>query len=469
MDSNRGPSRILKTGLPRFSSLFSPRGLLFLVLLLALFVRGWFLIRNWDNLEMAQSFLVHAEVARNVLNGSWLQVNTSYLAEYAKACLSKQKLIDPEDFPPPTNESLVPLYNDEGGYGTFLAALWKLTGSRRWWHIRVLQMFIDVLMCWLVYRIGDKLVGWRVGILAAVFYALFLPGVEMAVRPHRDIWVTFLFIGSVFLMLEGVEKRSLLRFAAISAATGFVTLMRSTVVLYVFFLGGLLFIVTDKKTGFRFSMLMVLVFGLTVFPLVVRNYNVFGKFLITRGAFWHAFWGGVGQFPNSYKLYEDDQSVASFADKLSPGVPYGTEEYEGVLREKALQEIPKDPLFFGSVAMRRGLVMLFPTLGRMVLCQQQPYKASGFLYSHVSVAALVVLDTVLVSLALYGMWISRRNWKNALIVVTPMLYTIITLAPLSFQGRNIKNFYFVELLFASVAIFNLWDRFRQQRNSRLLS
>ncbi len=230
MDSNRGPFRILKTNLPRFSPLFSPQGLLFLVLLLAFSVRGWFLIRNWDNLEMAQSFLVHAEVARNVLNGSWIQVNPSYHAEYEKACLSKQRLIDPEDFPPPTNESLVPLYNDEGGYGTFLAALWKLTGSRRWWQIRVLQTIIDVLMCWLVYRIGNKLVGWRVGILAAIFYAMFLPGVEMAVRPHRDIWVTFLFIGSVSLTLEAVEKRSLLRFAAISAATGFVTLMRSTVV-----------------------------------------------------------------------------------------------------------------------------------------------------------------------------------------------------------------------------------------------
>ena len=100
-----------------------------LILGLALATRGFFLYKNWNNLDFAESFHLHGEVARNILNGHGFQKNPEHLQALAQACREQGKLLDMEDFPPPKDEHLVPLYNDEGGYGLLLSALWKILGS----------------------------------------------------------------------------------------------------------------------------------------------------------------------------------------------------------------------------------------------------------------------------------------------------------------------------------------------------
>jgi len=121
--------------------------ILLAILLLAAGLRVGFLCKNWNNLELAPSYLLHAEVARNILNGHWFEKNQPYLQQYISDCQREGRLIDPQDYPPPQHEELIPLYNDEGGYGLFLAALWKIFGAHRWWYARVLQVIVDIVMC----------------------------------------------------------------------------------------------------------------------------------------------------------------------------------------------------------------------------------------------------------------------------------------------------------------------------------
>ncbi len=264
--------------------------LIIAVLALALFVRLGFLYRNWNNLDFAASYLMHAEVARNILNGHWFQLDQQYLQGYLQECANQSKLIDPQDYPPPTEEHLVPLYNDEGGYGLLLAAIWKITGSHRWWYVRVLQLLLDVLMCWLVYQIGTRTFNERVGLLAAFVYACFIPGIELAVRPHRDIWVTFLFIVTVYQLIAiSSAPNKWWRILGIGVATGVVAWMRSTVLLFVILMVPLLFVTKPWKDALRYSFLLLVGFVLTFSPLVIRNYVVFNKFMATRGVFWHSF------------------------------------------------------------------------------------------------------------------------------------------------------------------------------------
>ena len=181
------------------------RSLPIAILIFAAVFRVGFLYKNWNNLDFAPSFLMHAEVARNILQGHWFQVNKPYLASYVQECQRQQKLIDPQDYPPPTTESLTPLYDDEGGYGLLLAVLWKFTGVKRWWVVRALQLILDLLACWLLYITGRKLFDERVGLMTALLYACFIPGIELVIRPHRDIWVTFLFIFTVYPSLPSIR------------------------------------------------------------------------------------------------------------------------------------------------------------------------------------------------------------------------------------------------------------------------
>lgn len=432
------------------------------ILLLTLLVRCGFLYKNWDNLDLASSFLLHAEVARNILNNHWFEKNQSYLNAYIRACYDQQKLLDPADFPPPQTEALAPLYNDEGGYGLLLAALWRLFGTHRWWYIRVLQILLDVLMCWLVYRIGRQAFHERAGIVAALLYALFLPAVELAVRPHRDIWVTFLYITATYLLVRNREVRTpLWQFAVLGAAAALVAWMRSTVVPFTLVLGVLFFTFKPPKEAVRCAAAMMISFLVLFSPLVIRNYVVFDKFMVTRGAFWHSFWAGVGQMPNPYGLHEDDEEIARFASKLDSSAKFETERYEQVLKEEAMEFLSSNPLWYAGSVLKRAGVIVFPKVGRALFFQETPTQhVSGTHNRLLSQWVLLGADVFLGGLFLWGLWRERNHWKKLLVTVTPYLYTLVTLAPFYVAGRNIANSYYVILLFSAYSLVLIWDKLK---------
>ena len=433
---------------------------IFVVLLLATVTRVGFLYKNWNNLDFAPSFMLHAEVARNILNGHWFQENRAYLQQYVDTCQKAQRLIDPEDYAPPKDEQLTPLYNDEGGYGLLLATIWKATGAKRWWYIRVLQILLDVIMCWLVYAIGKKVFGEKVGLVAAFLYACFIPGIELVVRPHRDIWVTFLFITAVYQLVSLTENRNALwRMLCIGVATGIVAWMRSTVLLFVILMIPILFMTRPRNDALRYSFLLLVGFILAFSPLIVRNYVVFDKFMATRGAFWHSFWAGVGQTPNPYNVRDDDDDIVRFAQSLDSTARLDTDHYEQVLKQEAKKFVQDHPLWYAGSVAKRAVVFVSPKIGRELFFQPQlPQHITGTINVSFGKVFLLVVDGLLTGLFFAGIWITRKRWKDLLVIGYPYLYTLVSLAPFYLAGRNIMNVYFVVLLFASVAIAHFWSR-----------
>jgi 4-amino-4-deoxy-L-arabinose transferase-like glycosyltransferase len=404
--------------------------------------------------------MLHAEVARNILNGHWFQENHAYLQQYVDSCRQAHQLIDPEDFAAPKNEQLTPLYNDEGGYGFLLAAIWKVTGAKRWWYIRVLQLILDVLMCLLVYATGKKVFGERTGLLAALLYACFIPGIELVVRPHRDIWVTFLFITTVYQLASLNENRNALwRILSIGIATGIVAWMRSTVLLFVILLIPIFLITRQRNEALRFSLLLFAGFVLTFSPLIVRNYVVFDKFMATRGAFWHSFWAGVGQTPNPYNVRDDDETIVRFAQSIDSTARLDTDHYEQVLKREAMKLLQEHFLWYAGSVAKRAVVFVFPKIGRELFFQPQlPQHITGTMNISFGKVFLLVIDGLLTGLFFAGIWITRKQWKDLLVICYPYLYTLISLAPFYLAGRNIMNVYFVVLMLASVAIVHFWSR-----------
>ena len=449
------------------STLRVPR-LLWIILAVALVIRIGFLARNWNNLDFAGSYLMHAEVARNILNGHWFQINQPHLQAYLEECHKQQRLIDPADVPTPVSEALIPLYNDEGGYGLLLAAIWKITGSERWWYVRILQLLIDIVMCWFVFQIGRKLFGERTGLVAAFMYACFIPGIELVIRPHRDIWVTFLFIFSVYQLVTLRDaRRPLIRMLMIGVATGLVAWMRSTVLLFVILLIPLLLVKNPPKEAIRFCAILLAGFVLTFSPLIIRNYLVFDKFMATRGAFWHSFWAGIGQMPNPYNLRDDDNTIIRFARSLDSTALYETDNYEQVLKKEDFRFIGERPGWYAGSILKRAAVFVAPKVGREIFFQPTlPQHVSGTLNLSFSKIGLLAIDAVFTLLFLAGVWLMRTRWKDLLVLGYPYIYTLVTLAPFYLVGRNIMNVYFVVLLLTSSAVVHLWDRYRSPQLSK---
>jgi hypothetical protein len=435
-----------------------------IILALAAVFRFGFLYKNWNNLDFAPVSLMHAEVARNILNGNWFQIDQQHLQNTLEECRTRGALLDPSEFHAPVNEQLTPLFEEEPGYGLLMAGMWKLTGSRSWWPIRGLQILIDLVMCWLVYQIGRKVFNERTGILASLLYACFVPGIELVVRPHRDIWVTFLFISTVYqLVMLRDSKRPWLQILSIGVATGIVAWMRSTVLLYVVFMVPILFVVRSRREAIRCSAILIAAFALAFSPLIARNYVTFDRFMATRGVFWHSFWAGVGQMPNPYNLQDDDETIVRFAQSLDSTAGRQTIAYEQVLKTEAFKFIREHPVWYVTSIVRRAIVFVAPKIGRELFFQPLlPKHVTGTLNLSISKIALLAIDALVTCLFLAGVWLTRRRWKDLLMVGLPYLYTMATLAPFYLVGRNIMNVYFVVLILTSVTIAHLWHRIRPE-------
>lgn len=413
---------------------------------------------KYNSLELDASFVIHGEIARNILNGNGFSINQDYASTVLNTWRSRHQLVDFEDIPPPERETLQPEFLDEPGYSMLLAATWKLFGSKRWIYVRILQVLLDCVMVYLVYLIGRRAWNERTGLIAAGLYAVFIPQIELAVRPHRDAWVTFAYIVSVYILLKMLENehrkkdlQAVVGLALILAATAW---MRSTIVAYVGVCALAFFLLRPFRKALLLSAVLISLFFVILSPLALRNYELFGRLMITRGAVWHSFWAGVGQFPNPYGMKENDEYIAQYFEERHPGIRYGRPEYEEALKGEAMKFLRDHPVWYAGTILKRALVILAPKIGRALFFQPSSDKpTTGLLNAGFQEWVLMIIDGLFFVGMLGGVWLSRRKGKMILPVALPLLYTLATLSPFYVVGRNIMNAYFVTLLFSSVTTF----------------
>ncbi len=439
---------------------------LFLILCLALAIRIAVLARDYNNLDFDGSFFQQGEIASNILAGNGMTLSTAHLDRILSLSRSQHRMMDFQDVPPIKGEEVHADFNNEPGYGIFLAAIWKITGSERWIYPRLIQIFIDVLMCYLIFIVGSQLFNARVGIVASLFYALFVPQIEMAIRPYRDAWVTYLFVTSMWYMLEmkhGGAKpwKKHLYTAGLGLLAAAVCWMRSTVLLYPVALCVALYFLSSRREWWKLSATLIVIFALAYAPFIYRSNQNFGKPMATRGAFWHSFWGGIGQFNNPYRVVENDQKIFEFAKSLDPQVQFDSPGYEQVLKTKAFELFRDHPFFYMSTVVRRAIVIAFPRIGRGLLMRSPPQaERIGALnrLGHLGEMVLMLADLGIGVLFVIGIWVTRKKVSTLVAVILPFLYTLVTLAPFYVTGRNIANSYCSEIVLASLGLLFIIER-----------
>ncbi len=448
--------------------------IIFLILSFALTLRILALVKDYNNLDFDGSFFQQGEIASNILAGEGMTLSSEHLDRILAVGRSQHRMVDFQDFPPIRGEEVHADFNNEPGYGIFLAVIWKITGSERWIYPRIIQILIDVLMCYLIFIVGSQLFNTRVGIVAAGFYAVFIPQIEMTIRPYRDAWVTYLFVTSLWYMLEmrrhgGRIWKKYLGTMGLGLLAAAVCWMRSTVLLYPIALSAGLFFLSSKKEWWKLSATLLIIFAMAYAPFLYRSNRDFGKPMATRGAFWHSFWGGIGQFENPYGVEEDDQKIFEFAKSINPQVQFDSPEYEQVLKKEAFELLQNHAFFYVTTIVRRSIVIAFPRIGRTLLMRAPPGSEQIGTLNHLGYfgeIALMLVDLAIGILFVVGIWITRKKIAAFVVVILPFLYTLATLAPFYVTGRNIANSYCSEVIFASLGLIfviektGLLDRFQ---------
>jgi 4-amino-4-deoxy-L-arabinose transferase-like glycosyltransferase len=159
--------------------------------------------------------------------------------------------------------------------------------------IRILNILLGTIACWLVYLIGKTIANRRIGLLAALIACLYKPFIFYSIVPLKESLTVCLFAWTAYLLVSLVTESDratpaaagrmrLCRIGLLGLAAGLLVNVRPNAVVLLPLLP-LLMLRNDFPLKNMAVGLAVYLLGIscTVLPFMIRNYRVAGQFALT--------------------------------------------------------------------------------------------------------------------------------------------------------------------------------------------
>jgi len=211
------------------------------------------------------------------------------------------------------------------GYAYYVAAFYAVFGNHPWIPL-VVQVTLNALVPWLLFRLVQPLMGRRVAVLSALMAGLFSFNTVYASTQSSDCVSTVLFLGSLLLFSRGYLDGSTLVFAASGLVAGVVPQFRPNLILFPPLLAAIYAVRRRFATRALGQMAVyLLVAGLALAPWIVRNYLLTSTFMPTSTHGGVQLWYGTLQVGRYLESRADNPRSAfessAFKYTSLPGLP----------------------------------------------------------------------------------------------------------------------------------------------------
>ena len=185
-------------------------------------------------------------------------------------------------------------------YPLFLAAIYKVAGDGQM-PVVLAQTALFVAICLLVYAIARRIAGERIAFAAALLTALFPPIPYFGALVMTEVWTTFLFTASMWMVFRMLESGRAASFAACGVMLALTTLSRPVFVLFPLALAGVGLVLLPwtgirRPIPARYWLLLVGAFAVGMLPWFAYNYTTLGRFTLSpAGGVGRGLWEGTWQ------------------------------------------------------------------------------------------------------------------------------------------------------------------------------
>ena len=236
-------------------------------------------------------------------------------------------------------------------YPLYLAGVYALTG----YHplvARLLQSVVGgVLICFLVYLIGRRLVDEITGLVAAGLAAVYGYFVYYSAALMTETFSILLVLASLYLGLQSRDRPTLSRWILLGLTLGLGALLRQTILIFMPFL--LLWLFIELRRGasrwWHFAVPLVVV-GLLIAPWTIRNYAVFDTFLPLNSNAGYAFFASSN--PNLGTDWNNDKVVVPIPAELNGR---NEAELDRALTRLAISQILASPQRYAWLTLNKSL------------------------------------------------------------------------------------------------------------------
>jgi 4-amino-4-deoxy-L-arabinose transferase-like glycosyltransferase len=330
-------------------------------------------------------------------------------------------------------------------YPLYLAGVYSITG----YHplvARLLQGAVGgALLCFLIYRIGRRLVNEETGLAGAGLAAVYGYFIYYNVALMTETFFIVLVLFSLYLSLELKEQPTLARWALLGLTLGVAGLLRQTVLLLVPFL--LLWLLWElKEDGVRWGSVAVSVgiIILMIAPWTIRNYLVFHQILLLNSNAGYAFFASNN--PNLGTDWRNDVVVVPVPDELAG---QNEAQLDRALTRRGIQFILADPERYVRLTLDKTLEYF----------KFWPSRESGQMSNLVRVFSFGLY----LPFMLLGLYLSFARWRSfAVLYLFIVIHTGIHL--LSWPAPRYRlPVDAVSMVFAGMAILELTRQLKTRR------
>ena len=411
---------------------------------------------------------INGEVARNIIDHKGLVINDDNLQLISQKEKQENRLINPEEIVSSSVTSYYqPFYDNEIGYPIFLSLVWKLTRRKEYVFPILFQIILAGLASICVFQMARKFMPLGFAFLSALLYSFYIPEAKLNVLPFQYAWIGLIAVFSTWLIIKikTVKNAKLIYFLSILLGLfyGIGASMRSTLIFLPLVSIIVFFTSFQFKRALKLSLLILVFFGLIISFYYLYNSSQFNEGRIVRRTFWHSIAVGLGQFPNPWGFLPIDGSIGDFVGDNNPDLlnpTYPNVRSEQFLKEKIINEISKNPMWYIGTVIERIPIAIFPFHWAMINGSiQSKYENSQRIFYLVPYNQKVLLDTFILSLwialALVGMYFMRKQWILILPLLGTWLYFIGVHSLIFVQPGYIYPVGFIYAIFSACALYKL--------------
>lgn len=329
-------------------------------------------------------------------------------------------------------------------YPLYLAGVYAVTG----YHplaARLLQGIVGgALLCFLVYKIGRQTANEETGLVSAALAAVYGYFIYYNAALMTETFFIVLILLTLYLALELRENPTRIRWVVLGFSLGLAALLRQTILLFTPFLLLWLFWELKKDVRWWHFTIPVIVIGLLIAPWTLRNYLVYGEFLLLNS--------NAG-----YALYASNNSnLGTNWDNDVVVVPVPNE-----LKGQNEAQLDRD-------LAQRGIRFILADPGRYVLLTVDKTLEFFWFWPSSDSSRISNLNRVLsfglyLPFMLFGLYLSLSRWRSFVVLyLFIFIHTAIHL--LSWPAARYRlSVDAVSMVFAGLAVLELTKQLKSWR------
>jgi 4-amino-4-deoxy-L-arabinose transferase-like glycosyltransferase len=311
-------------------------------------------------------------------------------------------------------------------YPLFLAFIYYFVGYHPLMARLIQVVIVGILTSWLVYRMGFRLAGKKVGQVAAglcafYFYFIYYDATLMT-EPFFIVGV----LASLNLALFVIEDKEFeagtttqyshhfmdpgnnFYWIVLGILLGITTLLRQTILLWVPFLLLWMYWIGRKSFKWWQPLLMLAIIGMFILPWTLRNFHVYGAILPLNSNAGYAIYSA--NHPNQGTNFDQDYAAPLPTDLVDKNL--NEAQWNTILTERAVQFILQDP--------KRYLLL---TLDRVRIFFNFWFSSESDLKSNLM---RVFSYGLYLPFIIYGLVLSFKDWRRfSLIYLFGIIYSTI--------------------------------------------